>query len=153
MTSLLYSTIAEIRECIRAKRISPVEVVAAHLERAAALQPKLNAFVHIDEQAARQQAQRAEPAVRRGNELGSLHAVPVSVKSCIDVAGWPCPAGSLLRKSNVASQDAVLTARLKAAGAIVLGNTNTPEFLMAYETDNLLSGKTSNPWNLSLIHI
>src|SRR5712692_8307831 len=149
MTSLLYSTIAEIRECIRAKKISPVEVVAAHLERAAALQPKLNAFVHIDEQAAREQARRAEQAVRRGDELGSLHGVPVSLKSCIDVAGWPCPAGSLLRKSYVASQDAVLTARLKAAGAIVLGNTNTPEFLMAYETDNLVSGKTSNPWDLS----
>src|SRR5712692_6705632 len=149
MTSLLYSTIAEIRECIRAKKISPVEVVAAHLERAAALQPKLNAFVHIDEQAAREQARRAEQAVRRGDELGSLHGVPVSVKSCIDVAGWPCPAGSLLRKSYVASQDAVLVARLKAAGAIVIGNTNTPEFLMAYETDNLVSGKTSNPWDLS----
>src|SRR5712692_8618498 len=149
MTSLLYSTIAEIRECIRAKKISPVEVVAAHLERAAALQPKLNAFVHIDEQAAREQARRAEQAVRRGDELGSLHGVPVSVKSCIDVAGWPCPAGSLLRKSYVASQDAVLVARLKAAGAIVIGNTNTPEFLMAYEMDNLLSGKTSNPWDLS----
>jgi len=149
MTSLHYSTIAEIRECIRAKKISPVEVVAAHLERAAALQPKLNAFAHIDEQAAREQARRAAQAVRRGDELGSLHGVPVSLKSCIDVAGWPCPAGSLLRKSYVASQDAVLTARLKAAGAIVLGNTNTPEFLMAYETDNLVSGKTSNPWDLS----
>ncbi len=149
MTSLLYSTIAEIRECIRAKKISPVEVVAAHLERAAALQPKLNAFVHIDEQAAREQARRAEQAVRRGDELGSLHGVPVSVKSCIDVAGWPCPAGSLLRKSYVASQDAVLVARLKAAGAIVIGNTNTPEFLMAYEADNLVSGRTSNPWDLS----
>ncbi len=149
MTSLLYSTIAEIRECIRAKKISPVEVVAAHLERAAALQPKLNAFVHIDEQAAREQARRAEQAVRRGDELGSLHGVPVSVKSCINVAGWPCPAGSLLRKSYVASQDAVLVARLKAAGAIVIGNTNTPEFLMAYEADNLVSGRTSNPWDLS----
>src|SRR5260370_401059 len=106
-------------------------------------------FVHIDEQAAREQARRAEQAVRRGDELSSLHGVPVSVKSCIDVAGWPCPAGSLLRKSYVASQDAVLVARLKAAGAIVIGNTNTPEFLMAYEADNLVSGKTSNPWDLS----
>jgi len=149
MTSLLYSTIAEIRECIRAKKSSPAEVVAAHLKRAAALQPKLNAFVYIDEQAAREQARRAEQAVRRGDELGSLHGVPVSVKSCINVAGWPCPAGSLLRKSYVASQDAVLVARLKAAGAIVIGNTNTPEFLMAYEADNLVSGRTSNPWDLS----
>src|SRR5260370_2734460 len=132
MTSLLYSTIAEIRECIRAKKISPVEVVAAHLERSAALQPKLNAFVHIDEQAAREQARRAEPAVLCRDELGSLHGVPVSVKSCIDVAGWPCPAGSLLRKSYVASQDAVLVAPLKPACPIVIRNTNTPAFLNAY---------------------
>jgi Asp-tRNA(Asn)/Glu-tRNA(Gln) amidotransferase A subunit family amidase len=66
----------------------------------------------------------------------------------MDVAGWPCPAGSLLRKDYVPTMDAVAVARLEAAGAILLGNTNTPEFLMAYETDNRLTGKTSNPWNL-----
>jgi amidase len=144
-----YSTIAEIRELIRTKNICPLEVVAAHLERAVSLQPKLNAFVHLDAPAARAQARHAEQQVLRGDELHSLHGIPVTVKSCIDVAGWPCPAGSLLRKNYVASQDAVLVARLKAAGAIVLGNTNTPEFLMAYETDNRVSGKTSNPWDLS----
>jgi Asp-tRNA(Asn)/Glu-tRNA(Gln) amidotransferase A subunit family amidase len=149
MTPLHYSTIAEIRELIRTKNISPPEVVAAHLERAAALQPKLNAFVHLDAPAAREQARHAEQEVLRGDDLRALHGVPVTVKSCIDVAGWPCPSGSLLRKHYVASQDAVLVARLKAAGAIVLGNTNTPEFLMAYETDNRVSGKTSNPWDLS----
>jgi len=149
MTPLHYSTIAEIRDLIRTKKVSPAEVVAAHLERAAALQPKLNAFVHLDAPAAREQARNAEQQVLRGDELRSLHGVPVTVKSCIDVLGWPCPAGSLLRKGYVASQDAVLVARLKAAGAIVLGNTNTPEFLMAYETDNRVSGKTSNPWDLS----
>jgi Asp-tRNA(Asn)/Glu-tRNA(Gln) amidotransferase A subunit family amidase len=69
------------------------------------------------------------------------------VKSCIDVTGWPCAAGSLLRKENIPSNDAVLVQRLRNAGAILLGSTNTPEFLMAYETDNLLAGKTSNPWN------
>ena len=149
MAPLHYSTIAETRELIRTKKISPAEVVAAHLERAATLQPKLSVFVHLDAPAAREYARHAERAVLRGDELGPLHGVPVSVKSCIDVFGWPCPAGSLLRKSYVASQDAVLVARLKAAGAIVLGNTNTPEFLMAYETDNRVSGKTSNPWELS----
>src|SRR5579859_4744645 len=149
MQELHYSTIAEIRQRLRAKKISPVEVIAAHADRAAALQPKLNAFVHLDVSSAREQARRAEQAVLRHDELGPLHGVPVTVKSCIDVAGWPCPAGSLLRKSYVATQDAVLVARLKAAGAIVLGNTNSPEFLMAYETDNRVSGKTSNPWDLS----
>jgi len=84
----------------------------------------------------------------RGDGVGPLHGVPLTIKSCIDAAGWPIPAGSVLRKDYVAQSDAPLVARLRAAGAILLGNTNTPEYLMAYETDNLLSGKTSNPWNL-----
>ena len=149
MTALHYSTLVELRESIRTKKISPAEVVSAHLQRATALQPKLNSFVHLDSTAAREQARRAEQAVLRGDDLGSLHGIPLSVKSSIDVAGWPCPAGSLLRKDYVASQDAVLVARLRAAGAILLGNTNTPEFLMAYESDNRVIGKTSNPWDLS----
>jgi Asp-tRNA(Asn)/Glu-tRNA(Gln) amidotransferase A subunit family amidase len=149
MNSQQYPSIAEISESVRTKKISPVEIVAARLDRIAALQPKLNAFVHVDAEGARAQAQRAEDAVRRGLALGPLHGVPVTVKSCIDVAGWPCPAGSLLRKDYVAAADAVLAARLRAAGAILLGNTNTPEFLMAYESDNLVTGKTSNPWDLS----
>ena len=144
-----YSTIAEIAVAIRSKRISPAEIVEAHLKRIAALQPKLNAFVHLDGEAARRQARAAEAAVMRNAPLGPLHGIPLTVKSCIDVAGWPCPAGSLLRKDYVPEQDAPLVARWKAAGAILLGNTNTPEFLMAYETDNLLTGKTCNPWDLS----
>src|SRR5207245_95647 len=96
-----------------------------------------------------QQARAAEGLVAQGAQVGPFHGVPLSLKSCIDVAGWPCPAGSLLRKDYVSKQDAPLVSRLKSAGAILLGNTNTPEFLMAYETNNLLSGRTSNPWNLA----
>jgi Asp-tRNA(Asn)/Glu-tRNA(Gln) amidotransferase A subunit family amidase len=149
MNSFPYPTLAEITQEIRSKNVSPVEIVEFHLKRIEALQPNLNAFVHLDPEGARQQARAAESSVLRGEPLGPLHGVPLTIKSCIDVAGWPCPAGSLLRKDYVAKQDAPLVARLKAAGAILLGNTNTPEFLMAYETDNLLTGKTSNPWNLA----
>ncbi len=149
MRALHYASIAEMRENIGTKKVSPVEVVAAHLERIETLQPKLNAFVHLDAEAARAQARRAEETLRTGRALGPLFGVPITLKSCIDVAGWPCPAGSLLRRDYIAEADATLTARLQAAGAILLGNTNTPEFLMAYETDNLISGKTSNPWDLS----
>ena len=149
MKTLQYGTVAEIAESVRAKKLSPVEIVAEHIERIEEVQPKLNAFVHVDSEGARAQARHAEDAVRRGAELGPLHGVPITMKSCIDVAGWPCPAGSLLRKDYVAEADAALVARLRAAGAIFLGNTNTPEFLMAYETDNLVTGKTSNPWDLS----
>jgi Asp-tRNA(Asn)/Glu-tRNA(Gln) amidotransferase A subunit family amidase len=148
MSKIIFGTIAEIAEGIRAKKFSPVEVVDAHLERIAALQPKLNAFVHLDGEGARKQARVAEAALMRGDGVRPLHGVPLTIKSCIDAAGWPTPAGSLLRKDYVAQVDAPLVARLRAAGAIILGNTNTPEYLMAYETDNSLSGKTSNPWNL-----
>jgi Asp-tRNA(Asn)/Glu-tRNA(Gln) amidotransferase A subunit family amidase len=149
MKTLHYATVAEIAENIRAKKLSPVEIVAEHLERIEEVQPKVNAFVHLDAESARAQARRAQEAVRRESKVGPLHGVPISVKSCIDVAGWNCPAGSLLRKDYIAATDATLVARLRAAGAILLGNTNTPEFLMAYETDNLVTGKTSNPWDVS----
>jgi Asp-tRNA(Asn)/Glu-tRNA(Gln) amidotransferase A subunit family amidase len=148
MDKIIFGTIADMAAGIREKRFSPVQVVDAHLERAAALQPKLNAFVHLDVEGARRQARAAEAALMRGERVGPLHGVPLTIKSCVDAAGWPTPAGSLLRKDYVPQVDAPLVARLRAAGAIVLGNTNTPEYLMAYETDNSLSGKTSNPWDL-----
>ena len=149
MQTLFYASIAELAQHIRSKRVSPVELIDAQLKRAQALHPKLNAFVHLDRDGARQQARAAEAAVIRGDSLGALHGIPLTVKSCIDVDGWPCPAGSVLRKDYIARKDAVLVSRLKQAGAILLGNTNTPEFLMAYESSNALSGRTSNPWNLS----
>ena len=138
----------QMAELIRRKEVSPVELAKAHLERTTALQPKFNAFVHLDAEGALKRARAAEAAAMGGSALSPLHGVPLTVKSCIDVAGWKCEAGSALRKNNVPQQDAVLVARLKTAGAILLGNTNVPEFLMAYETDNSLYGKTSNPWNL-----
>jgi Asp-tRNA(Asn)/Glu-tRNA(Gln) amidotransferase A subunit family amidase len=148
MDSFPYDTIAQISREIRSKNVSPIEIVELHLKRIETLQPKLNAFVHLTAEGAREQAHAAESPVMCGAQLGTLHGVPLTIKSCIDVAGWPCPAGSLLRKDYVPKADAPLVSRLKSAGAILLGNTNTPEFLMAYETDNRLTGETSNPWNL-----
>jgi Asp-tRNA(Asn)/Glu-tRNA(Gln) amidotransferase A subunit family amidase len=148
MDPIFLGGIAELARGVREKKISPSEIVDAHLQRIEKLQPKLNAFVNVDAQGARRQAKAVEAAVLRGDATGELLGVPVSIKSCIDVAGWTCPVGSRLRADYVASEDAVLVSRLRAAGAILLGNTNTPEFLMAYETDNALSGKTSNPWEL-----
>jgi len=149
MSIFPYGSLTEIVQQIRSKKISPSEIVELHLKRIEKLQPKLNAFVHLDAEGARRQARVAENLVAQGAHVGPLLGVSLTIKSCIDVAGWPCPAGSLLRKDYIAKQDAPLVSRLKAAGAILLGNTNTPEFLMAYETDNLLTGKTSNPWNLA----
>jgi Asp-tRNA(Asn)/Glu-tRNA(Gln) amidotransferase A subunit family amidase len=150
MTAPFHAAIRELTARYRTKQLSPVEIVESHLNRASSLQPKLNAFVHLDAEHTLVQARSATESLTRTepHSLGLLPGVPITVKSCIDVAGWPCPAGSLLRKDYIANADAPLVARLKSAGAILIGNTNTPEFLMAYETGNRLTGKTSNPWSL-----
>jgi Asp-tRNA(Asn)/Glu-tRNA(Gln) amidotransferase A subunit family amidase len=139
----------EITALINSKAVSPVEIAHAHLDRIERLNPKLNAFVDYQPEAVLAQARSAEQAVLRGDELGPLHGVPLSIKSSIDVAGHRCEAGSRLRAGCVAHADAPLVARLRAAGAVILGVTNTPELLMAWETDNLLYGRTNNPWDLT----
>jgi Asp-tRNA(Asn)/Glu-tRNA(Gln) amidotransferase A subunit family amidase len=152
MSSEGYLSIAASTEGIRSRIFSASELLQAHLQRIERLQSKLNAFVHIDAEAARAAARQIDAAIRHSDAgktaARPLLGVPITVKSCIDVAGWPCPAGSLLRKDYLAASDAPLVSHLRAAGAILLGNTNTPEFLMAYETDNRVQGKTSNPWSV-----
>src|SRR5438876_6091637 len=134
---------------IRHRDISPVELVKAHLAKIEQLNPGLNAFVQVDAESALQHARAAETAVMRNAEIGPLHGVPISIKSSIEVAGMRCEAGTKLRAGYVAKSDAPLVRRLRKAGAIILGATNTPELLMAWETDNLLYGRTNNPWDLS----
>jgi Asp-tRNA(Asn)/Glu-tRNA(Gln) amidotransferase A subunit family amidase len=138
----------QMAEMVRQKQVSPVELVEAHYRQIERLNPVLNAFVDIRRDSALSEARTVESKMTRGEKVGLLAGVPISVKSCIDVAGMKCEAGSKLRAGNIPQSDAVLVSRLKQAGAIILGVTNTPEFLMAYETDNLLYGRTSNPWNL-----
>ncbi len=133
---------------IREKKISPVELADAHLATIERLNPKLNAFVHVDPERVRREARDAESAVMSGKALGALHGVPISIKSSLEVAGLQCESGTRLRAGHIATQDAPLVARLRSAGAIVLGVTNTPELLMAWETDNLLHGRTNSPWDL-----
>lgn len=130
------------------KQVSPVDLVSAHYDQIERFNPVLNAFVDLRRDAALVEAAEVEKKIVNGGDAGLLAGVPISIKSCIDVAGMKCEAGSKLRAGNIPRQDAVLVRRLKEAGAIVLGVTNTPEFLMAYETDNLLYGHTNNPWNL-----
>src|SRR6266851_4030340 len=149
MSELSLLSATEMAKRVREKQLSPVELVEAHLSRIETLNPKLNAFVQIDGERARHQAQQAEAAIMRGETLGPLHGVPISIKSSIEVAGLRCEAGTRLRAGVVAEKDAPLVARLRAAGAIILGVTNTPELLMAWETDNLLYGRTNNPWDLT----
>jgi Asp-tRNA(Asn)/Glu-tRNA(Gln) amidotransferase A subunit family amidase len=148
MTDLTFLSAASMAERIRKKELSPVELVDAHLAQIEKLNPRLNAYVQVDADRARQAAREAASAVTNGVTLGSLHGVPISIKSSFSVEGLRCEAGTQLRAGLVARQDAVLVTRLKKAGAIILGTTNTPELLMAWETDNLLYGRTNNPWDL-----
>jgi Asp-tRNA(Asn)/Glu-tRNA(Gln) amidotransferase A subunit family amidase len=149
MSDLTFLSASQIAEQIRLKKVSPVETIKGHFARIEKINPKINAFVQLDEERALAQARDAEAAVTQGHMVGPLHGVPISIKSSIDVAGMRCEAGTRLRAGRVASSDAPLVSRLRKAGAIVLGVTNTPELLMAWETDNLLYGRTNNPWDLS----
>jgi Asp-tRNA(Asn)/Glu-tRNA(Gln) amidotransferase A subunit family amidase len=141
-------SLAKMSELVRSRKLSPVEVVRAHLDRIGELNPKLNAFIELRTEAALSEAKLAEEMVG-SSELGSLHGVPLSIKSSIAVSGLRFECGSPTRRAIVASQDAALVQRLKRAGAIILGNTNVPEMLMAYETENPLYGRSNNPWDLS----
>jgi amidase len=125
---------------LRDRKISALELAEAHISRIERLNPALNAFVDFDADRVRMQA-------RQGRE-GRLAGLPVSIKSSIEVAAHRCEIGSTLRRGMMASGDAEVVQRLRQEGAIILGTTNCPEFLMAYETDNLLDGKTNNPWDL-----
>jgi Asp-tRNA(Asn)/Glu-tRNA(Gln) amidotransferase A subunit family amidase len=148
MSGLTFLPAVAMAEQIRTKKLSPVELVEAHLAQIEKLNPRLNAFVQVDAERARRAAHDAERAVIQKKKLGPLHGVPISIKSSLEVEGMRCEAGTRLRAGLVATQDAPLVTRLKNAGAIVLGVTNTPELLMAWETDNLLYGRTNNPWDL-----
>jgi Asp-tRNA(Asn)/Glu-tRNA(Gln) amidotransferase A subunit family amidase len=149
MRELNFLSAVSMAERIRRRDLSPVELVESHLAQIEALNPRLNAYVQIDAESARRHARSAEEAVGKRDQLGPLHGVPISIKSAIEVAGLRCESGTKLREGFVAPQDAPLVSRLRQAGAIILGVTNTPELLMAWETDNLLYGRTNSPWDLA----
>ena len=134
---------------IRSKKVSPVEVVDAVLDRIERLNPKLNAFVTLTADQARRDAKAAERALgKKGAKLGPLHGVPFSVKDLVITKGVRTTFGTPLYRDNVPAEDAPMVQRLKAAGAIMLGKTNTPTFGWIGATHNLLFGPTRNPWNL-----
>ncbi len=125
----------------------PGEIVEAHLRRIEAVNPTLNAITDLQADRAREEAAKADAALRKGKSAGRLHGVPITIKSSIAAQGFRLECGSPLRRGQVAERDATLVAKLKAEGAIVLGTTNAPEFLMAYETDNHLYGRTVSPFD------
>jgi len=144
--ALFYLDASELAARIRAKAVSPVEVMRQHLDRIAALNRDINAIVTINDHAL-EAAGGAEAAVMREDRLGPLHGVPFTAKDSLDTVGIRTMRGSRLFANYVPDSDATAIARLKAAGAILLAKTNLPEFSFARESVNLVSGRTVNPWN------
>jgi Asp-tRNA(Asn)/Glu-tRNA(Gln) amidotransferase A subunit family amidase len=141
-------SLCSMADMVRERKVSPVELVDAHYRQIAAHNLQINAFVVLLEEQARVAAKQAEAAVMRGDTLGLLHGVPVTVKDSFDVMGLATLCGSKFRMGHRAAADSAAAARMRAAGAIVLGKTNCPEFLANYETDNYITGRTNNPWNV-----
>ena len=131
-------------EMLRVGEIGVLELAEAHIRQIERLNPRLNAFADFDAQRVRAQAREMDGR----DPAGGLHGLPVTIKSSIATAGYRCEIGSLLNEGDVPRADAEVVARMRAAGAVILGTTNCPEFLMAYESANLLHGRTSNPWDL-----
>ena len=143
---IAYLDARELAARIRARELSPVEVLAALRERAEAINPSLNALVTPIPDA-EERARAAEATVLRGEELGPLHGVPFTIKDSFDTAGVRTTRGSRLFAEHVPADDAEVVRRLVAAGGIPLAKTNLPDFVLWWETDNLVFGRTVNPWN------
>lgn len=147
MDDLIAHSATRLAELIRTRAVSPLEVVEAHIRRLARVNPALNAIVTLAPDLL-ECARKAEEILMQGNDVGPLHGVPVTIKDTIDTAGVRTTSGSRIRENFVPEKDANVVARLKAAGAIILGKTNTPELAIPYETDNPVFGRTNNPYDV-----
>ncbi len=140
----------ELAAAVRAKQVSPVEATRAVLERIERLNPKLNAFCTVTADSALAAAKQIEAAILRGDDVGPLAGVPISIKDLIYVKDMRVTFGSKLFEQNVVTEDTPLVERLRRAGAVIVGMTNTPEFGWKGVTDNRVFGIARNPWNLEL---
>ena len=143
-----FTSAAELAALIARRAVSPVELADAVLDRIERSQPALNAFITVCADEARAAAAEAEAAVKRGATLGPLHGVPFAVKDLVNTAGVRTTFGSVALAENVPAADSPAVARLKAAGAILVGKTTTPEFGHKCFTEAPLFGRTANPWDL-----
>ena len=145
---LCYMSATELATAIRAKAVSPVEVVTAILARIDSLEPTLNAFATLTPERALDAARLDEKAMMAGDRLGELHGVPVTIKDLTMTAGIPTQRGSKIFSGYTPETDAPVVTRIKQAGAIILGKTTTPEFGWKGVSQSPLTGITSNPWRL-----
>jgi amidase len=149
-TDLARLTATEAAALIRQGSVSAVELVNACLARIEQVNPRLNAVVSMRADEAKRDAELKDAARARGETPGRLHGVPMTIKDSFDTAGLRSTYGTTGRATFVPATDATVVARLKAAGAVLLGKTNTPEFTWSFETQNLVFGRTNNPWDTAL---
>ncbi|WP_067125541.1 Asp-tRNA(Asn)/Glu-tRNA(Gln) amidotransferase subunit GatA [Microtetraspora malaysiensis] len=151
MTELLHKTAAELGRLIAAREVSAVEVTQAHLDRIAEVEPKVNAFLHVDPETTLAQARAVDERIAGGERLGPLAGVPVAHKDVFTTTDMPTTAGSKILEGWRPPYDATVTSRLREAGLVILGKTNLDEFAMGSSTENSAYGPTRNPWDLSRI--
>lgn len=149
MSELIFASAKRLAQAIREKQISSEELVQAYLARIAAANPAINAVVELRAEAALAEARGYDAALAKGEIKGPLHGVPMTVKDSLETAGMRSTSGTVVRANFVPAEDATPVARMRAAGAIVLGKTNLPELLMGLESDNLVYGRTNNPYDHS----
>ena len=147
-TDIIYRSAKSIAQAIRDGEVSSVEVVQAHLNRIGEVNGRLNAVVMLCAERALDEARDADAAIARGDSVGPLHGVPMTLKDSLDTEDVITTGGTLGRLNHVPERDSTVAARLRGAGAILLGKTNTPEITFAGETDNLVYGRTNNPYGL-----
>src|SRR5262245_44463843 len=147
---LCFTPAVELSKLYRARKVSPLEVMQAALARIDAVNPSVNAIVTLTREAALREARRAAASLRKGSTLPPLFGVPVAIKDVTQTKGIRTTFGSKLFEGHVPDEDALVVQRLRAAGAIVIGKTNTPEFAFGPNTVNSVFGATRNPWNLAL---
>ena len=143
--------IAQLGSRIEQGEISPVEAVEYYLDRIVNINARLDAFVTVADESARRAAKIAEDEIKAGKYRGPLHGVPIGVKDIVDTSGIRTTYGSAIFRNNVPERDATVVSRLKQAGAIILGKTNTAEFALGFATNNLHYGITRNPWKTDRI--
>jgi amidase len=149
MTDLPFRSARQLAAAIRSRKTSAAELLEVYVERTRRLNPRLNAIIFTNIDAARKQARAADSALKRGKKPGPLHGVPMTVKESYDVAGMPTTWGQPQLKDNIAKENALAVTRLQQAGAVIFGKTNVPLNLADWQSFNAVYGTTNNPWDVS----
>jgi aspartyl-tRNA(Asn)/glutamyl-tRNA(Gln) amidotransferase subunit A len=148
-SAIAYLSAEELASAYRGGALSPVEATTTILERINRLNPRLHAFLHVDHEGALAAARESEARFREGTARGPLEGVPISIKDLLDVKGLPTTSGSAVYRGVIADSDSIATERLRSAGAVILGKTNTPEFGLLPSTENELGEDCRNPWDIT----